>query len=385
MKQYVKKHLVNFIVAGALVVLIVACQIACTVICSEPDSQTLSTRWGATDGYNQLSVFFSEKAGVTTDSLSSNERSIHLALDEASVLPNGNERLMISAYSTIDTVSISSEMARGESVRLVAVSGDFFKFHPYELISGSYFDDFNDENGDGLIIDSLVAWRLFGGMDCAGLTVDVAGRAYPIRGVVRADDERFSETVGEGEATVFMSFEAYKRLQGENVPNIQNYEILLKNPIANFAENTVKTAFGGGDNAAENWDKDLEIVNNTTRYRFGNRVMRLGGFFTQTMNTKLISYPYWENRARGYEQIGEMLTLIQLMLLVYPVFCLICLIIKLVSERHTVARFVKEKKESLVKKYHAMQAERWLRKNAPTIEENTSIDDEDKEKEASSE
>lgn len=384
MTDYLRKHLVNYIVAGALFLMFWICQIACTVICMEPDSQTLSSRWGAGDGYSQLSVFFSKNANETTDSIAARENTIHKTLDESSVFANGSERLMLSAYSTIDTVSISSEKSRGESARLVAVGGDFFKFHPYELVSGNYFDDYNDENGDGLIIDTLVAWKLFGGMDCAGLTVDVGDRVYVVRGVVRADDERFSETVGEGEATVFMSFDAYKKLQGENVPVIQNYEILLKNPIAGFAEDTVITALGGGDNATDEWDKEFEYVNNTTRYRWGSRVVRLGSFFTQTMNTKLISYPYWENRARGYEQIGTMFTLLQLMLLVYPAFCLICLIVKLIRERHVVGSFIKEKRDILIKKYHAKQTERWLRKNASAVEDNKSAD-ENNEKEASNE
>ncbi len=362
MKQYFKKHLVNCIVAGSLILVFVICQIACTLICMEPDSQTLSSRWGAKDGYNQFSVFLSKNAGETTDSIRGRENTIHKILEESSVFAKGSERLMLSAYSTIDTVSISSEKARGENARLIAVGGDFFKFHPYELVSGSYFDDYNDENGDGLIIDTLVAWRLFGGMDCSGLTVDIGGRAYIVRGVVRADEERFSEIVGEGEATVFMSFEAYKKLQGENVPGIQNYEILLRNPIEGFAEDTVKTAFGGGENAAADWDKDLEFVNNTTRYRFGSRVARLGNFFTQTMNTKLITYPYWENRARGYEQIGEMFAIGQLMLLIYPAFCLICLIIKLILMRRVVIDFIREKRDLLIRKYRAKQAERWLKK-----------------------
>lgn len=384
MTDYLRKHLVNYIVAGALFLMFWICQIACTVICMEPDSQTLSSRWGAGDGYSQLSVFFSKNANETTDSIAARENTIHKTLDESSVFANGSERLMLSAYSTIDTVSISSEKSRGESARLVAVGGDFFKFHPYELVSGNYFDDYNDENGDGLIIDTLVAWKLFGGMDCAGLTVDVGDRVYVVRGVVRADDERFSETVGEGEATVFMSFDAYKKLQGENVPVIQNYEILLTNPIAGFAEDTVITALGGGDNATDEWDKEFEYVNNTTRYRWGSRVVRLGSFFTQTMNTKLISYPYWENRARGYEQIGTMFTLLQLMLLVYPAFCLICLIVKLIRERHVVGSFIKEKRDILIKKYHAKQTERWLRKNASAVEDNKSAD-ENNEKEASNE
>lgn len=367
MKEYFRNHLVNLIVSGGLVLLALICQLACVLITSEPSSQNLSARWGAGDKYAQLSAFFSDNANMTSEQLATVEASIHTALNEASVTPEAHERVMISAYSTIDQTLVSSEKARGESVRLVAVSGDFFLFHPYELVSGSYFADFNDENHDGLVIDTLVAWKLFGGMDCAGMTVDIGGRAYIVRGVIRADEERFSDTVGEGDATIFVSYDAYKTILGKDAtPTIDSYELLIKNPVPGFAYDTLKTALGEDDS-------NYGLVDNTMRYRLGSRLSRLGGFFTQTMNNKLIVYPYWENRARGYDQIATMFTILQILLIIYPLFCLICLIIKLCQQRKIIKAKIDELIYNARKSYRAKQAKKWLEKEAKKekIDENS--------------
>ena len=41
------------------------------------------------------------------------------------------------------------------------------------------------------------------------------------------------------------------------------------------------------------------------------------------MNGKAIIYPYWENLARGYEDIIALLTVVMLLLLLYPVVTVI--------------------------------------------------------------
>ena len=37
------------------------------------------------------------------------------------------------------------------------------------------------------------------------------------------------------------------------------------------------------------------------------------------MNTKAIIYPYWENRARGYEDVLALLLVVEIICLIYPV------------------------------------------------------------------
>ena len=46
-------------------------------------------------------------------------------------------------------------------------------------------------------------------------------------------------------------------------------------------------------------------------------------FGTRSMNGKAIIYPYWENLARGYEDIIALLTVFMLLLLLYPVVTVI--------------------------------------------------------------
>ncbi len=50
-------------------------------------------------------------------------------------------------------------------------------------------------------------------------------------------------------------------------------------------------------------EKNVEIVENSRRYSLPNRIKTILAFGTRSMNGKAIIYPYWENLARGYEDI----------------------------------------------------------------------------------
>ena len=65
-------------------------------------------------------------------------------------------------------------------------------------------------------------------------------------------------------------------------------------------------------------EKEVEVLENSSRYRIGKRLLLLFDFGTRSMNGKAIIYPYWENVARGYEDILALLTLFQMLFLIYP-------------------------------------------------------------------
>ena len=66
-------------------------------------------------------------------------------------------------------------------------------------------------------------------------------------------------------------------------------------------------------------EKNVEVIENTDRYSFLSRLKSLKEFGVRAMNGKAIIYPYWENVARGYEEILATLTLLQLLFFAYPV------------------------------------------------------------------
>ena len=57
----------------------------------------------------------------------------------------------------------------------------FFLFHPFDLISGSFFDS-NYVMDDLIIIDKEVAWNLFGSTDVVGQVVNVGSRPHVVCG-----------------------------------------------------------------------------------------------------------------------------------------------------------------------------------------------------------
>lgn len=86
----------------------------------------------------------------------------------------------------------------------------------------------------------------------------------------------------------------------------------MPNPVTGFAVNYIREKLGTEE-------KETEIVENTTRYSLLSRLKLLTQFGTRSMNGKAIIYPYWENIARGYEDILALLTLFGLLFLAWPV------------------------------------------------------------------
>ena len=86
----------------------------------------------------------------------------------------------------------------------------------------------------------------------------------------------------------------------------------MPNPISNYAENLVREGLASNE-------KEVQVIENSSRYSFLNRLKVIAAFGTRSMNSKAIIYPYWENVARGYEDVIALLTLLMLLFLLYPI------------------------------------------------------------------
>ena len=113
---------------------------------------------------------------------------------------------------------------------------------------------------------------------------------------------------------VYVSYETLETYGTSN--GINHYEIVMPNPVDEFAYGKVKEGIGIDE-------KNVEIVENSRRYSLPNRIKTILAFGTRSMNGKAIIYPYWENLARGYEDIIALLTVFMLFLLLYPVVTVI--------------------------------------------------------------
>lgn len=294
--------------------------------------QQIAERWSSEGGAAQVSCFFSPNAGISQDTIESFEHSLDSKLKEASIeltSSNPGARLWADAYSAEGTITLTSDKATIQADAL-GIGGDFFLFHQLQLLNGSYFSG-NDLMKDYVVLDEDAAWQLFGSNNVAGMTVNIGGRPHMVIGVVQRPKGRLYEAAGLDSMRVYVSYEtlsAYGSCSG-----INHYEIVMPNPVKEFALGYVQEQLGSRE-------KEVEILENSTRYRLINRLELLLEFGTRSMTGKAISYPYWENVARGYEDILTLLTLFQMLFLIYPSVLLLIWIIILWKNKTWTARTV---------------------------------------------
>jgi len=298
-------------------ILVLAACVLCTILlcCIERgitgslNTQALARRWSKEEEFAQIACYFTEEANFSADRILAVQRSMVTAMEAASITSENENggRNWLDAYSTQGRLGISS--SRGSmQVRAFGVGGDFFQFHPLTLLDGNYFDA-TDENEDGVIIDEMVAWQLFGSNNVAGMEVEINGVIYPIRGVIRSDKGLFSEVVEEDAATIYVSYGILEGKEG-SLP-VDCYEVLIASPVKDFGTETVANALGMDESA-------YELVECSARYDLAHRFEVIKNFGIRSMTTKNIVFPYWENRARGYEDVSALFLVLEILSLVYP-------------------------------------------------------------------
>ncbi len=281
--------------------------------------QQMASRWSEEKDVAQISCFFSPNAAVSEYTIQSFEHALDSALLEASITQdseNANARLWADAYSADGKITLSSDRASLEA-DAIGIGGDFFLFHPLPLLSGSYFSG-NDLMQDYCVLDADAAWLLFGSNDVAGMTVTIGGIPHIVTGVVERPQGKLAEAAGLDSTLVYVSYQTLSELGTNN--GINHYEIVMPNPVSNFAYNLVKEKMGVAE-------KETEMLENTSRYSLLSRLKIIGSFGTRSMNGKAIIYPYWENIARGYEDIIALLTIFMMLFLLYPVVLVVVLFI----------------------------------------------------------
>ena len=90
----------------------------------------------------------------------------------------------------------------------------------------------------------------------------------------------------------------------------------MPNPIKSFAMSTMQNIFG-------NTNENVVILENGIRYQALTLLKLVPKFGTRSMSLKGIVFPYWENVARGNEDILVLTLLFKIILLVAPVFFVI--------------------------------------------------------------
>ncbi|MBO4376141.1 MAG: ABC transporter permease [Lachnospiraceae bacterium] len=328
MKRFFKSlSLKRLILLGsAVLALIIALiiKLICTSKANSLTEQMAWKRWGNLAKDTQISVFFDKEFDYNFYNIRSLQADMEKKLLESSIVSeseNANARQWIYAYSLKGSVDLEGEAGK-TTANVYAVGGDFFEFHPLELVRGSYFES-TDVMKDYILLDRELAWQLFGSNDIIGKQVWCGNIPLMVIGVYNRPESKFNEAAGNNAATAYISYESYGTLSGEesaNGPGVDTYEIILPNPVKGFGLQLFIDTF-------KTDESKYMMIENAERFSFLSLLKVIRDFGKRSMSMKGIVYPYWENIARGYEDILAIFLLIRLILYLYAIVIAVIFIV----------------------------------------------------------
>lgn len=350
-KEFIRSLSQLQIVLSLTVIILLAAFLGITVWCNNEiqnlEDQQAAVRWDAEGGCAQVSAFFTRGLEVNDFQIMSFERELENALTEAAVtVENENARLYVDAYSAQGKITVISDQSTLEA-GAIGIGGDFFFFHPLQLVSGGYFSG-NDLMKDSIIVDEEAAWQLFGSSDIEGMSVTIGGVPHYISGVVKRQEGRFAENAGLNNTIIYVSAETLSEYGTSE--GISCYEVAAPNPVKGFVYNTLKEKFGLKED-------EILVVENSSRYSLEAMIPVVLDFGIRSMQNSAVHFPYWENIARGYEDVRAAVLIIQFIFLLIPgIIILTALIIKWKNRKYTVKdiwMYLMDKKDRAMEKARA--------------------------------
>lgn len=283
--------------------------------------EQVAERWDDEGNTAHVSVYFSESEKYqlrenlsgTVFQLESKYYGLLTELQASSITTeegqNPNDRQVVYGYSATGTLTAETPLAKTD-VRAYGVGGDFFLFHPLNMVKGAAFRE-SDLMQDKVILDTETAWKLFGSNDIIGMFIKIGGEPHMVVGVYERERGYLQDAAGNDKSCIFVSHDTLYRLGRYH--GLETVEYLLPNPVTGFGKGLVEKQYTG---------MDVAFVEHQNRYEFMSLIGLLKAFGTRSMVLSGITFPYWENTARGIEDILVYLLLAELILLTYSTFVL---------------------------------------------------------------
>ena len=338
-----------------LVAATIASLVGLNVVCNTLGSVRGAERFrGDSDmRFAQIACYLPVGKGKEESDILTFRQTLDTKLMEQSLEAPENGSLYIDAYSTSATVTASSDSSKNVQVEAIAVGGEFFYFHPLQLRSGSYISS-DDLMDDLVVLDEELAWRLFGGVELEGMTLTINNQPFMVAGVISRETDFATKRAYSGEAGLFMSYSALKRLV--DTTTISCYEIIMPDPITNFAMGVVKESFP---------PEQVDVVENSSRYSLVHLLSVIGSFGDRSMRVNGVIYPYWENAIRLTEDYASLLLILSVLFALCPLTFAAVLIIKyIVRGYRKVKKAVPEKVEAVIEQRREERLEREYEKKA---------------------
>lgn len=279
--------------------------------------EQVAAAWDAEGHTAHISVFFSESekyswkqqdALETQYQIDSWYHNLEKKITEASIetagVTNSNARSIVFGYHATGKVTLENNKNKVE-VNAYGVGGDFFLFHPVKLLHGSYFSQ-SDLMQDRIVIDTETAWQLFGSNDVVGMFVTIGETPHMVVGVYERDRGAFLDAAGNAVSSVYVS---HTTLQNYGTYHgMESVEYLLPNPV---------TGFGKGLIEEQCQNMDVAFVEHQNRFEAFSLLNVIKQFGTRSMVLNGITFPYWENMARAYEDILAALLILEFVFWAY--------------------------------------------------------------------
>ena len=280
-------------------------------------SQHAAEEWAGTgeSEFAQVSVFLSDGNAIDQNTIRTFRDAVKTACLD--IMPGETKNLYCDAWSTKGSTTVKGPNGSSDA-SVIAVGGNFFQIHPQDLISGGYFSD-DDLMHDRVMLDVELAWKLFGGYDLTGMTVTIGEKTFQVAGVIARETDKDTATAYTDGAGLYMSYDTYQTLNESACINC--YEIVMPNPVENFAVQLVTEKFAP--------ETKPVIVENSSRFTAGNIFEELRNMSQRTLRTNTIYYPYWENAARLVENRCMVYMVLAILFWICPVVFVIILVVKL--------------------------------------------------------
>ncbi len=297
---------------------------------SLPDQQVAS-RWSAEEPYSLVSVYSEGSNTMTLNDIFTARVNIEKKLIENSIAAEKeNARVWTDAFSSAqELITVDAGFSASEA-NLIVTGGDFALFHPMDFIFGSFYNEDMVMN-DNVVIDEVLAWRLYGSSNIVGKPVLINGKYYFVTGVFRQSGDKNMKRVYGDKPRIFMSYSGYDIMSPDKSAEFICYEACLPNAVSGFGKKILTEAMS----LEENTDR---VTENSARYSLKNRFGIIRDFGMRSVVDRPVYYQYWENAARITDDKAALLLAMQALGLVLPICTVVYCIHKLIKNRKRLAK-----------------------------------------------
>lgn len=325
-----KARLIHLIVTLLLAATALVIGIAMNVYMNSFDHEQVAKKFSNGTRFTQITVFAPETAGLTVDKIMYFRYKLETKLTEKSITPpNDGARLYADAFTSYVDATLTSDSngARTSNVKLAYVGGD------YPLFYKAYRDMPNvggDINHDRILLSRSAAWQLYGGDALYDYPVKIGPTTLYISGVYPDYKESayIKDFYGEKAA-------AAADIKSDADINITCYDLIVVDPVKNFAVDTVKECL-------DLTEGTYLLVENSKRFSLSNLFKTIPKLVNadEPLPTGVDITPE-EMAARHAEKVLAVMLVVFLVFAVYPAIWALILLYRLI-------RFIKKWFDKLV-------------------------------------